>query len=60
MLNGHRNRTDGIALFGLGKIDNNDFTFTAKGNNVTIDHLFFIYYSIDKRTYYIRTYTMTP
>ena len=60
MLNGHRNRTDGIALFGLGKIDNNEFTFTSKGNSVSIDHLFFIYYSIDKRTYYIRTYTMTP
>lgn len=60
MLNGHRNRSDGIALFGLGKIDNNDFTFTSKTNKVNIDHLFFIYYCIDKRTYNIKTYTMTP
>lgn len=69
MLNGKRNKRDGIAIFGINSAEGNlvssnedDFVFNLKisaTNNVINNsnhHLFFIYYSMEKRKYYIRLF----
>ena len=68
MLNGKRNKRDGIALFGVSANDSNDidklintnnsndFVFNLKTSNGNNNHLFFIYFSTEKKRYYIRLF----
>jgi hypothetical protein len=71
MVNGKRNKKDGLAIFGLTNYNNNndndvsntsqsnDFMFSLKPNQINVDiniHLFIIYFSQNKKKYFIRTY----
>ena len=71
MVNGKRNKKDGSVIFGLinytsepnilNDDNNNDFTFMLKPNQVNSDininiRLFIIYFSQNKKKYFIRTY----
>ena len=73
MVNGKRNKRDGLAIFGLTNYNNNndndvsnasqsnDFMFSLKPNQINSDininiRLFIIYFSQNKKKYFIRTY----